>query len=227
LHPGQDFVFLNVFKLFLGEIMLRKTFLIVSVLFLASALSHGCSCIADPTSDPPPVEHPTKLYVQFGGNPSGSKPDPLPNEIVDVTVDGTLEGTADANDIFYETIDSGTHIITTKSRLVNSSYTITHHIATGEQFTDYFNCGDAHITFIADAAWALENVTTLTVIYKNVNPPPVTSSYNVKLVPGEQAAPVDVQAGSSIVVYDQNNKLLKTIVAGVPYDATTSITISP
>ena len=207
--------------------MLRKTFLILSLLFLASVFSHGCSCIADPTSDLGP-EHPTKLYVPFTGNTTlGTQADPLPGETVDVTVDGTLEGTATADQEFYEVIDTGSHTITTKSHLVNSTYTTTHTFKSGEQFSFDFNCGDAHITFIADAAWALENVSKLTVIYTNVNPPPVTGAYNVKLVPGEQAASVDVQAGSTVTVYDQNNKLLKTMTVNVPYDATTSITISP
>ncbi len=203
--------------------MLKKAFTVASVLFLPTALMSGCF---GETSTP--VVHETKLFVPFTGNTSlGTKPDPQPGEEVDVTVDGTLEGTATAAQQFYEVIDTGTHTIMTKSHIVNSTYMTTHTFASGEQFSFDFNCGDAHVTFNADAAWAVEGVTKLQIAYRNANPPPVTSAFSITVVPGEQAdSVVDVQAGSRIAIADQNGKFLKYDTLNVPYDARTSFTIT-
>jgi hypothetical protein len=201
--------------------VVKKSLLVLCVLSATSALSSGCGPVTS-ESDPLPKAHETKLVVRFSGNPSGSLSDPLPNEIVDVTVDGVLEGTATELQDFYELVDTGKHVISMKSHLVNSSYSTTHQFPAGEVFTYSFNCGDAHVTFNADAAWALANVTKLYVHYSNKK-----LGGTLELVPGEQAkSAVDVQAGSIVYVTDQDGHSLKQLPLSVPYDATTPYSIS-
>ena len=192
------------------------------IMFLFSLTLSSCpqsfSCY-DPTAATGPTVHETKLIVPFGGNTiKGTKADPVPGEVVKVTVDNIFEGTADANNEFYMTIDTGTHTITTQSTIVNSTYTTTHHFAQGEQFSFTFNTADAQVLFTADPAWIAVTNKVLVLVNGAVGA--------ITLLPGETSHRINVQAGSSITIGDQNGKTLKTMTVSVPYDCTCPFFIS-
>ena len=191
------------------------------IIFLCSLTLSSCpqslSCY-DPTAATGPTVHETKLFVTFNGNSVGNAADPQPNEVVNVTVDGVFEGTATQANEFYMTIDTGKHTITTKSTIVNSTYTTTHNFPQGEQFTFNFNCADAHVAFTADPAWIAVTNKVLVLIKGAVGA--------ITLLPGETTPKINVQAGSSITIGDQNGKTLKTMTVSVPYDCTCPFFIS-
>ena len=171
--------------------------------------------------------HGTKLFVSFGGSPkpNGTTADPAPNEEVSVTVDGVFEGTATASQEFYMTIDTGKHTIVTKSKIVNSTYTTTHQFNSGDEFTFKFNCGDAQLTFNADAAWLAAGVTKLYIYTFDIFG--ISLGPTATLLPGESAgSEVKVRAGSIITVLDQNQKTIKQMPANVPYDFTGPFSIT-